>query len=109
MAIEVVFHLAIANNATFLWRQVRHSECQIKISQRSIRIEKVVSKKQKRCANNDLLDSFSLGWKARVEKMEMGKMSGMNVNMHQKPLARVEKMEINASKSIVALLFDLVS
>jgi hypothetical protein len=56
-----------------------------------------------------LLDSFSLGWKACVEKMEIGKMSGLNVNMHQKPLARVEKMEISASKSIVALLFDLVS
>jgi hypothetical protein len=35
--------------------------------------------------------------------MEIGKMSGLNVNMHQKPLARVEKMEISASKSIVAL------
>jgi hypothetical protein len=41
--------------------------------------------------------------------MEIGKMSSMNVNMHQKSLARVEKMEIGASKSIVELLFDLVS
>jgi hypothetical protein len=52
---------------------------------------------------------IALAWDGMIalKRWRLGKMSGLNVNMHQKPLARVEKMEISGSKSNVAPLFGL--